>query len=143
MEYVSHLFLGLLLAVILGQMIIPRVMVISLRKRLFDVPDARKVHHVPISRLGGVTFFPVIVLVMCGISLLLLNTGFWPHTLSMAYGFLPNEETDMLSRIDRIPHKAMYRHGGKGTLLHRPSSKYNAWGKPIHMHDNRNMLVYL
>lgn len=80
MEYVSHLFLGLLLAVILGQMIIPRVMVISLRKRLFDVPDARKVHHVPISRLGGVTFFPVIVLVMCGISLLLLNTGFLQAT---------------------------------------------------------------
>ena len=65
MEYVSHLFLGLLLAVILGQMIIPRVMVISLRKRLFDVPDARKVHHIPISRLGGVTFFPVILFVLC------------------------------------------------------------------------------
>lgn len=80
MEYVSHLFLGFILAVILGQMIIPHVMVISLRKRLFDVPDARKVHQIPISRLGGVTFFPVIVLVMCGISLLLLNTGFLQAT---------------------------------------------------------------
>ena len=75
MESLSFLFLGFFLAVILGQMIIPYVMVISHRKRLFDIPDARKVHHLPISRLGGVTFFPVIVLVMCGLGLLLLHSG--------------------------------------------------------------------
>lgn len=75
MEYVSYLLLGFLLAMVLGQMIIPHVMVISLRKRLFDIPDARKVHQSPISRLGGVTFFPVVVLVMCGISMIQLHTG--------------------------------------------------------------------
>ena len=50
-----------LAAVILGRIIIPNILIISLRKRLFDVPDARKVHNRPIPRLGGVTFFPVIV----------------------------------------------------------------------------------
>lgn len=80
MEYVSLLLLGFLLAVGLGQMIIPRVMVISLRKRLFDIPDARKVHQSPVPRLGGVTFFPVLMLVMCGISLLQLRTlPFYTH----------------------------------------------------------------
>lgn len=43
-------------AVILGRIIIPNILIISLRKRLFDVPDERKVHKRPIPRLGGVTF---------------------------------------------------------------------------------------
>lgn len=50
-----------LVAVFLGRIIIPNILIISLRKKLFDQPDARKVHNRPIPRLGGVTFFPVIV----------------------------------------------------------------------------------
>ena len=57
--------MGLLLAAFMGQTIIPRIMVISLRKRLFDEPDERKVHTRPIPRLGGVSFFPVILFVFC------------------------------------------------------------------------------
>lgn len=75
MEYISLIFVGFMMAVALGQMILPRVMVISLRKRLFDIPDARKVHQSPVPRLGGVTFFPVVLLVMCGISMWGLHAG--------------------------------------------------------------------
>lgn len=78
MDYILLIVLGFLLAGVLGQMIIPHVMVISLRKRLFDIPDSRKVHQLPISRLGGVTFFPVVVLVMCSISMLQLHLGTLP-----------------------------------------------------------------
>lgn len=70
MEHVFFMVVGFLMAVLLGQIIIPRILVISHRKRLFDQPDSRKVHHRPISRLGGVTFFPVILIVMCTIGLL-------------------------------------------------------------------------
>ena len=70
MEHVFFMVVGFLMAVLLGQIIIPRILVISLRKRLFDLPDSRKVHHRPISRLGGVTFFPVILIVMCTVGLL-------------------------------------------------------------------------
>ena len=70
MEHLFFIVLGFLLAVSLGRIIIPRILVISLRKRLFDIPDFRKIHQHPISRLGGVTFFPVIVLVMCTITLI-------------------------------------------------------------------------
>ena len=70
MEHVFFMVVGFLMAVVLGQIIIPRILVISHRKRLFDQPDSRKVHHRPISRLGGVTFFPVILIVMCTIGLL-------------------------------------------------------------------------
>ena len=70
MEHVFFMVVGFLMAVLLGQIIIPRILVISHRKRLFDQPDSRKVHHRPIYRLGGVTFFPVILIVMCTIGLL-------------------------------------------------------------------------
>lgn len=49
----------------MGQVIIPKILLISLRKRLFDVPDERKVHKHPVSRLGGITFYPVILFVLC------------------------------------------------------------------------------
>jgi len=78
MEHVFLVLLGLVMASLLGLFIIPRILVISLRKRLFDMPDVRKVHSRPISRLGGVTFFPVIVLVMCSISLNELYHGHFP-----------------------------------------------------------------
>lgn len=76
MEHVFQIVLGFILATLLGLFIIPRILVISHRKRLFDMPDVRKVHCRPISRLGGVTFFPVIVLVMCSISLFELHYGY-------------------------------------------------------------------
>lgn len=37
---------------------------ISHKKRLYDVPDARKVHTMPVPRLGGLSFFPVILMSM-------------------------------------------------------------------------------
>ena len=40
-------FCGFLIAVVLARIIIPRILIISLRKRLFDTPDARKVHKRP------------------------------------------------------------------------------------------------
>jgi UDP-N-acetylmuramyl pentapeptide phosphotransferase/UDP-N-acetylglucosamine-1-phosphate transferase len=76
MDQVFQIVLGFILATMLGLFIIPRILVISHRKRLFDMPDVRKVHCRPISRLGGVTFFPVIVLVMCSISLFELHNGY-------------------------------------------------------------------
>jgi UDP-N-acetylmuramyl pentapeptide phosphotransferase/UDP-N-acetylglucosamine-1-phosphate transferase len=76
MEHVFQIVLGFILATMLGLFIIPRILVISHRKRLFDMPDVRKVHCRPISLLGGVTFFPVIVLVMCSISLFELHNGY-------------------------------------------------------------------
>ena len=49
----NHLILlsGFFIAVILSRVIIP-YLIISLRKRLFDALDVRKVHKKPVSRLG-------------------------------------------------------------------------------------------
>jgi UDP-N-acetylmuramyl pentapeptide phosphotransferase/UDP-N-acetylglucosamine-1-phosphate transferase len=83
MEHLIFIISGFILAVLLGRIIIPRILVISLRKRLFDIPDFRKIHQHPISRLGGVTFFPVIVLVMCTVTLIGIHfDGFVNHFFS-------------------------------------------------------------
>lgn len=39
---------------------LPRIMLLSLRKRLIDPIDPRKVHNTTASRLGGVAFYPAI-----------------------------------------------------------------------------------
>ena len=64
MQTSLFLLFGFLFAVSLGMVIIPRILVISHKKRLYDVPDARKVHTMPVPRLGGLSFFPVILMSM-------------------------------------------------------------------------------
>lgn len=64
MQTSLFLLFGFLFAVSLGIVIIPRILVISHKKRLYDVPDARKVHTMPVPRLGGLSFFPVILMSM-------------------------------------------------------------------------------
>lgn len=63
MDYIV-LFSGFLIAFLAGWIIIPKVLLISHKKKLFDIPDARKVHTRPIPRLGGITFFPVILITL-------------------------------------------------------------------------------
>lgn len=49
----------------IARVIIPRILMISFCKKLFDIPDERKVHKRAIPRLGGVAFFPTILLSCC------------------------------------------------------------------------------
>lgn len=54
-----------LIASLLGMLLIPKILLISYKKRLFDIPDKRKVHTVPVPRLGGFSFLPVILITLC------------------------------------------------------------------------------
>lgn len=56
------LFCDFLAAVSLGVMIIELLLVVTYKRRLFDKPDPRKVHTVPIPRLGGMSFLPVVLI---------------------------------------------------------------------------------
>jgi UDP-N-acetylmuramyl pentapeptide phosphotransferase/UDP-N-acetylglucosamine-1-phosphate transferase len=53
-----------LMSFIMGCIIIPRILVISHKHQLYDLPDERKIHDTPIPRLGGLSFFPVIVVTL-------------------------------------------------------------------------------
>ena len=71
-----------LISAMLGWLFVPRVLLVSRKKKLYDIPDARKVHNRPIPRLGGITFFPVLLMSFC------LTVGIW--MLMQLYGGMPH-----------------------------------------------------
>lgn len=52
---------SLLISIILSALIIPRILVVAFRKKLFDIPNERKIHNGIIPRLGGISFVPTIL----------------------------------------------------------------------------------
>ena len=91
MQTSLFLLFGFLFAVSLGMVIIPRILVISHKKRLYDVPDARKVHTMPVPRLGGLSFFPVILMSMflvIGFRLYFWNVNVSGLSFNMLYEYL-------------------------------------------------------
>ena len=66
-------------------LIIPRILLISFRKKLFDIPDERKVHKHAIPRLGGVSFFPTILFSCCSVLVIRTLMGYGISTLSASY----------------------------------------------------------
>lgn len=53
------IFIPFILAIFLGNLIIPFIILITHKKKLFDPIDARKLHQRSIPRLGGVAFTPI------------------------------------------------------------------------------------
>ena len=52
--------MAFLLCVFFAGIVIPQILLIAFRKKLFDIPDERKIHHCAVPRLGGIAFKPVI-----------------------------------------------------------------------------------
>lgn len=59
-----------LISVLLTGILIPKILLISFRRRLFDVPDARKIHQGTVPRLGGIAFMPSIILALSSVTAL-------------------------------------------------------------------------
>ena len=59
------IILTFLISAFIARILIPRILLISLRKKLFDIPDNRKIHKRAIPRLGGVSFFPTTLFSFC------------------------------------------------------------------------------
>ena len=56
------LLASFMVSAILTALILPKIMLISFKKKLFDTIDERKVHHGIVPRLGGVAFTPAIII---------------------------------------------------------------------------------
>lgn len=52
-------------SLLLTGIIIPQILLIAFRKKLFDVPDERKIHKGAVPRLGGIAFMPAIIFSLC------------------------------------------------------------------------------
>ena len=63
----------LLLSFFLGLLVTPRVVHLSHELHLYDQPDKRKLHQLPIPRLGGVAFLPVVIVTMSLIVVIVLR----------------------------------------------------------------------
>ena len=73
---ITFIILAFVISAYIARLIIPRILLISFRKKLFDIPDARKLHKSAIPRLGGVSFFPTILLSCCAVLVLRTLTGY-------------------------------------------------------------------
>ena len=82
------LTVALVVAVCIAMMVLPNILLISHKKKLFDMPDKRKVHHAPIPRLGGLSFFPVILITMGGFLLVYHLMGYSSGSM---HGEIPYE----------------------------------------------------
>ena len=60
-NWVANDVIAFLVALLLAGIIIPQILLISFRKKLFDEVDERKIHKGVVPRLGGIAFFPSIL----------------------------------------------------------------------------------
>lgn len=61
---IGFIALSFFLSLGIESILLPKIIFISQKKNLFDFPDNRKQHIKPVSRLGGVSFLPVLLLVL-------------------------------------------------------------------------------
>jgi UDP-N-acetylmuramyl pentapeptide phosphotransferase/UDP-N-acetylglucosamine-1-phosphate transferase len=70
-----NLFSVFALSALFAGYITPRILLIAYRKRLFDVPNERKVHRHVVPRLGGLAFTPIAFMALILLSGLNLSFG--------------------------------------------------------------------
>lgn len=82
-----------LISMIFAGIIIPQILLIAFRKKLFDEPDERKIHTSSVPRLGGIAFMPVVLFTMSLILGVTCQFGYFPllrdlitDYVSIAYG---------------------------------------------------------
>lgn len=90
----SNAILTVLISATLTGIIIPRILLISFRKRLFDPHDTRKIHKGIVPRLGGIAFKPAIffsMLLVFGVNVLIgrqdMMQDFNRHAVELVFMF--------------------------------------------------------
>ena len=65
----------LVIAFASGLFVIPYIVNLAHELHLYDLPDSRKVHQLPIPRLGGVAFMPVIIITVAMVLVVMLRAN--------------------------------------------------------------------
>ena len=65
-----------LLSAAIGVFSISRIVDIAKKMHLYDQPNSRKIHSIPIPRLGGVSFIPAVFISLCTVAVLLSRLGY-------------------------------------------------------------------
>ncbi len=80
--YTRCVISAILIGAAAGFILIPVILHFCKAKRLYDIPDARKVHHNATPRLGGVSFVPGIIITLI-IVIPILNAAEGSHRLAI------------------------------------------------------------
>ena len=76
--FILYLTIAFSIATVIGVVAIPRVVSLANNLHLYDLPDSRKVHKLPIPRLGGVVFLPAVVIAIAVIASFNERLGLFP-----------------------------------------------------------------
>lgn len=92
--WIVNILLVFLLCIFFAGIVIPQILLIAFRRRLFDEPDGRKIHKCMVPRLGGIAFKPVVffsfaLLLAINVSIghYELLSGIGREALPLAYAF--------------------------------------------------------
>ncbi len=92
--WIVNSVLSFFLSAFCAGVIIPQILLVAFRRRLFDLPDERKIHHCAVPRLGGFAFLPVICFsfaLQLGVSIMLGHKEFCSvvdaNTKPLAFAF--------------------------------------------------------
>lgn len=72
--WIVNVGMAFVICVFLAGIVIPQILLIAFQRKLFDIPDERKIHHEVVPRLGGIAFKPVVffsIFFLLGIDLIL------------------------------------------------------------------------
>ena len=97
MKMSAHI-LGSVIAYIFGMFLVPMVIDFSKKEGLVDVPNERKIHTKPISRIGGVAIFSSVMLTF--LSLVLLS--YYPYGSLLSGVLLGSSLMFLLGLVDDI-----------------------------------------
>lgn len=63
--WIENYLQGVAVSVLLSGLILPKIILIAFRRKLFDQIDERKIHRGVVPRLGGISFFPSMMFALC------------------------------------------------------------------------------
>ena len=78
-----YLLGAFILSLACGAVFTPAIIDFCKRKNLYDLPSGRKVHHYAIPRLGGISFFPSMVLAFAACLIIISTNGGIDHPFSI------------------------------------------------------------
>lgn len=79
---IIYILFSFVISLLCGLVFIPAIISFCKRKKLYDVPNARKVHKNQIPRLGGVCFAPCMMLAMI-MALAVFNSNYSSHQITL------------------------------------------------------------
>ncbi len=90
-----YLVSAFILSMVCGFIFTPAILDFCKRKKLYDLPNGRKVHHNAIPRMGGISFFPSMVLAFVGCLFLIASNsdldhpfGIWSASFLVGLGII-------------------------------------------------------